>query len=109
MLIVEVRGHVMYGFSIGVTLEVTAQVTKRAIIDVNSIVSGRNYYILTSIFGQLLTPKLLLGHHLQGRTLFDSTLSSSIVSSHPPEFRVCSSSFHGITFNQNGILALAYA
>ena len=31
-------------------------VTKRAIIDVNSIVSGRNYDILTSIIAQLLTP-----------------------------------------------------
>ena len=30
-------------------------VTKRAIIDVDSIISGRNYDILTSIIAQLLT------------------------------------------------------
>ena len=30
-------------------------VTKRTIIDVNSIVSGRNYDILTSIIAQLMT------------------------------------------------------
>ena len=32
-------------------------VTKRAIIDVNSIVSGRNYDILASIIAQLMMPQ----------------------------------------------------
>ena len=32
-------------------------VPKRAIIDVNSIVSGRNYDILTSIIAQLVTSR----------------------------------------------------
>ena len=36
-------------------------VSKRAIIDVNSIVSGRNFHILTSIIVQLLTDKEATG------------------------------------------------
>ena len=48
--------------------------SKRAIIDVNSIVSGRNYDILTSIIAQLLTSRpfgdlSLIWHHFKPAVL----------------------------------------
>ena len=42
-------------------------VTKRAIIDVNSIVSGRNYAILTSIIAQVLTSRHVTSRATAGR------------------------------------------
>ena len=48
----------------------TRYVTRRAIIDVNSIVSGRNYNILTSIIAQVL-PSRPLGDLSRPRPLGD--------------------------------------
>ena len=61
-------------------------VTKRAIIDLTSIISGRNYDILTSIIAQLLTSQLdrleLKGaHHL-------NMVCSSTFSVRPSRFHV---------------------